>query len=325
MGKSLSDEQPNTCGVYQGSCLGPLLFSIVVNDMLNYVGGATLVQYADDSQLIVHGKASEPQNMIQTMENSLRLLSDWFASNGLKMNADKTQLMVFGTRQQLRRLGPVKVALDDENLEPVECAKNLGVLFDPHLSWHTHVDMIVSRCTGILVALSHHRNLLPHEIMTNIVQTLVLPHIRYCLTVIAPMRETQKHRLEKIMNFAARVISGRKKYDHISDVKRELEWLSIEDQIRYNEGLLMYKVLLNETPKRLYNLFKTNSSIHDIDTRSSQAIHLPLVRSEAGKSSMSYRAAKNWNSLPLAVRSAPTIGSWKSAAKTHFIGLRASS
>ena len=100
-GRRLSGVLPNPLGTYQGSALGPLLYSIYANDMPLYVEDADIIQYADDTQVLVSGSKNDMTQNVLKMERSLASLSWWFRKNAMKLNANKTQLIVFGTRQNL--------------------------------------------------------------------------------------------------------------------------------------------------------------------------------------------------------------------------------
>ena len=95
-------------GVFQGSALGPLLFSVFANDLSLYAADARVLQFADDTQVLVSGKKNELPALISSMENALASLDTWFSANALKVNANKTQLIVFGNRQNLRNLQILK-------------------------------------------------------------------------------------------------------------------------------------------------------------------------------------------------------------------------
>ena len=80
------------------------------------------------------------------MEDSLASLNDWFSANALKVNASKAQLIVFGRRQNLRKLPDVRVSFRDAALQPCAQVLNLGVTFDCTLSWDAHVSELCRRC-----------------------------------------------------------------------------------------------------------------------------------------------------------------------------------
>ena len=103
-----------------------------------------------------------------------------------------------------------------------DTVNNLGVWFDSDMSFVTHTSDVVRRCTGTLCGLSHSRHSLPAAVMVTLVQGLVLSIIRYCLSVYGASNVTQRKRLQKLVRFAARVVSGRRKYDRVSDVINEL-------------------------------------------------------------------------------------------------------
>ena len=100
----LSRPLPITMGVFQGSALGPLLFTVFSNNLSLYAADAVVFQYADGTQVLVSGPANDFSALIPRMEASLASLNDWFSAHALKVNASKTQLMVFGSRQNLRKL-----------------------------------------------------------------------------------------------------------------------------------------------------------------------------------------------------------------------------
>ena len=80
---------PNSIGVFQGSSLGPLLFCMFANDLSLYAEDATVIQYADDTQILVSGKKHAIRELVHRMEKALSSLDDWFLANGLKVNATK--------------------------------------------------------------------------------------------------------------------------------------------------------------------------------------------------------------------------------------------
>ena len=104
-------------GVFQGSALGPLLFTIFSNNLSLNAEDAAVFQYADDTKVFVSGPARDIGALISPMEASLASLNDWFCANALTVNASKTQLIVFGGRQNLRKLPYPRVSFRDAVLQ----------------------------------------------------------------------------------------------------------------------------------------------------------------------------------------------------------------
>ena len=194
-------------------------------------------------------------------------------------------------------------------LQPSTEAKNLGVVFDQNLSWNQHISMISRRCFGMLTGLAHLRHHLPEFVLSTLVSALVLSHVRYCITVYGNGTAKNLDRIQKILNFSARVISGRKKYEHISDVQRGLGWLSASDLANYHTLTLLHKVLRHGEPKELAEMFRKCADVRDRETRQDGMLLVPRCRTACGQRQFAYRAVKLYNALPTAVtdRSAPSF------------------
>ena len=297
--RCLSRPLRNGMGVFQGSALGPLLYTVFANDLSHYAPDAHVIQYADDTQVLVSGGKGDIAALIARMEGSLASLDVWFRANALKVNASKTQLMVFGSRQNLRGVPMIEVRFRGETLCPEQKTRNLGVIFDPTLSWDDHVTHVVHKCFGMLICLSHIRHYLPQRVIPVIVHGLVLSHVRYCITVFGNCSDKNHRRLQKVINFCARVVAGRRKYDHISDVLNGLDWFNSKQLSDFHCLTLVHRTLRWGEPKSLAELFRKNSSLRDRQTRQDDRFYLPHVRSEAGRRRFAYRAPQLYNSVPV--------------------------
>ena len=125
-----------------------------------------------------------------------------------------------------RSLPPISVRIGGETVQESRIAKNLGVVFDRHLSWDAHVSEVVHKCIGILIGLRRLRQYLPQQALLTIVQSLVISRVRYCIPVYGNGSSANDARLLKIVNFAARVVTGLRKFDHISRARADLQLLT---------------------------------------------------------------------------------------------------
>ena len=114
-----------------------------------------------------------------------------------------------------------------------------------------HIDHVTAKSTGILIGLMHARHVIPNNALRVIVQALVQSIIRYCLSVYGACGDTQLHRVQKLLNFSARVISGRRKYDHVRDVLRDLQWLDARQLVRYHRMCMVHATLTSGTPEEI--------------------------------------------------------------------------
>ena len=157
------------------------------------------------------------------------------------------------------------------------------------------------RCTGLLIGLSHARHCLPDGVIRILVTSLVLSRISYCLSVYGNGTQKNFDRLQKILNFAARVIFGRRKFDRISDLRKKLCWLSPRDMSDYRTLITAHKALRRGEPEELAELFVSNRDARNRHTRQDDLLHLPRSQLETGKRRFGYRAAALLNSLPAQV------------------------
>ena len=303
-GRNISSPLPNNIGVFQGSALGPLLYCIFANDLSLFAEDAVIVQYADDTQILVSGKKSEIHNVVYRMEQTLVSLDLWFRANGLKVNAGKTQLMLLGSAQNLRSAPNVTVKFRDHVIIPVSEAQNLGLTFDRNLTWNAHVTNVTKRCFGILSGLSHLKERLPSSVISVLVNALVLSQVRYCISVYGNGSKKNLAMIQKTINYGAKIIFGRKKYDHVSDLLERLRWLSAENLVVHSTLCMVQKLLRFGEPQALAAGFATVADVRSSSgaparvTRQDHALYVPRSRTEAGKRRFMSRGPDLYNRLP---------------------------
>ena len=108
-------------------------------------------------------------------------------------------------------LSEVSVSFRGMPLQPCTEVKNIGVVFDSHLSWDQHISLLTRRCFGMLTGLAHLRHYLPETVLSTIVSALVLSHVRYCLTVYGNGTAKNLDRLQKIFELLCPGHHGTKK------------------------------------------------------------------------------------------------------------------
>ena len=141
-----------TCGVPQGSVLGPLFFILYVNDMCYALGSIGVQLYADDTVLYLSGNS--PKKLQDVMNFNLGLLSLWCNSNKLTVNPGKTKMMLFGTRKSIKKVKDMKLYLDGAQIQALPTFKYLGLTLDNTLSYKPHTATLVKTVMHKLVLLS---------------------------------------------------------------------------------------------------------------------------------------------------------------------------
>ena len=121
---SVSDPLPVECGVPQGSILGPLLFSIYVNDLPEVPRHCSTECYVDDTKLFVSFNLHDSQRIVQEMNEDLLQVRNWCFGNRLLLNPDKTKLIVFGSRQITSKFHKFHMSLLGKDISPVQSARD---------------------------------------------------------------------------------------------------------------------------------------------------------------------------------------------------------
>jgi hypothetical protein len=141
---ALSSSLDVLSGVPQGSVIGPILFLIYVNDMVNELIGVTVNQFADDTCVYVsHKDIHVPEKIL---EKELSKLYTWSKDNKLTLNVSKTKVMKFGTRENLNKInfGDLNIKLGGIRIEQVKSYKYLGIWLDEALTFTTHIHKLIS-------------------------------------------------------------------------------------------------------------------------------------------------------------------------------------
>ena len=186
--------------------------------------------YVDDTKLILSFTVDECHATEDKINADLQRIRDWCFENYLLLNPDKTKLMVFGSQQMICKLPSFKLSFLGKELLPMDSVKDLGVIFDPTLSFDSHITALAATCISRLAQINRAKHAFNSNLLVNIINALVFSRLFYCSMVWSNTSDKNLRKLQHVQNFAARIISGKRKFDHITPVLRELRWLTVKQQ-----------------------------------------------------------------------------------------------
>ena len=176
---STSNESTIKCGVPHRSILGPLLFLLYINDMVNASAVLFSLLFADDTNVFITGK--NLSNLMESMNTELKKLIEWMNVNKLSLNIKKTKYMLFTLHKKPRSTGDIFI--DHEPIEKVEHFKFLGVIIDSKLSWVDHIQFIKKKISKGLGILCKAIIVLKLRTLLTLFYSFIYPYILYCIEI----------------------------------------------------------------------------------------------------------------------------------------------
>ena len=307
---NLSTPQLITAGVPQGSILGPLLFILYINDLPLHITGSETNMFADDTTIYTYSKN---KHTIQTkLQESLDTVSQWCNLNSMVLNSTKTKAMLLSASNK-HQVNNLSLTLQNNCLHVSQQEKLLGITFDNNLSFKTHIEQTLKKCNSLLFLLLRIKCFLDLKTRKLFFNSYILPHLDYCITVWG---YSANHHLDKLLKFqkrAARIIMD-KEFDYPSaTLFQELKWMTVYERLQYKTATLVFKSLTNMSPLYLSSKFHTVLyQNRQLRSSTNNLLYVPKPNLEIFRKSISYAGPKLWNSLPLEIRNAKSILSFKS-------------
>ena len=302
-----------------------MLFTMYIKPLSAIIDSHSIIHhsYADDLQLQMSAPPDRISELLHSMQSCISDVKAWATANMLKLNDSKTELMLVTSKRSkhLHNL-PTSITIGNAQIPFKQSVKNLGFTLDCHLTMNAHVSNIARTCYYELRRLASIRRFLTSTATATLVSAFVLSRIDYCNSLLFGSTNDVTSHLQRIQNYAARVIFRLPMSSSITIHLKSLHWLPVKVRSTYKIACLCYHCHSSTAPSYVTDMLH-KKPLHTRNTRSS-SYTMPLLNRPAyskatlGDRSFSFASSSVWNSIPNDVRCAPSLSSFKSRLKTYL-------
>ena len=253
------------------------------------------------------------------VERCVEEIDLWMCKNLLKLNQDKTELVVISSKFRNRpNLEYVRVG--DEFIAPNLSVRNLGVIMDNCFCMEQHVKKICSEANYHLRNISKIRKYLTQDSAQILIHAFISSKLDYCNSLLYGIPKYLVCRLQRVQNTAARIVTLTRKYDSITPIMFKLHWLPVHSRIIFKLLLLVYKALNGKAPSYISSLLSHRKCSRSLRSSGQELLTVPLAKLKThGDRAFSIAAPRQWNNLFLSIRKSPPIAIFKRHLKKPMI------
>ena len=240
-------------------------------------------------------------------------------TNKLKLNEEKTEILICSTGSKINSLGIDHILIGNDNIQLSSSARNLGVYLDSELSMDMHINHLCKMCYLELRRLGQLRPYLDVNAMKSLASSFILSRLDYCNSLLAGLPDEQLKKLQRIQNNTARLVLKKRRLEHVTPLLKQLHWLPVKARIEYKLALLCFKGLRTACPSYLSDLIVPYAPQRSLRSSNSNLLSVPRAHMKRyGQRAFTFTGPSTWNSLPITLRNCTNLTTFKTHLKSHL-------
>lgn len=295
-----------SCGVPQGSILGPLLFLLYVNDIVNAVQTLFPILFADDTSIFTSGK--DINVLAKRINIELASLVEWLQVNKLSLNISKTNYMIFRPARKIPHLTE-PIIINNVPIARVSSTRFLGVMLDEKCDWCDHVKYIKNKISKVLGIFIKARRVLNVSSLIKLYYAFVYPYLTYCIEVWGAAKASDLNSIHKIQKRVLRIITFSSYSSSTIALFKRFKILRVNEIYNYMTLIFMFKFNSYQLPSIFTNMFECNRNVYP--TRSKNKLHIPIGRTASVYKIVRFLGVSLWNRLPQDIRFSNSLSIFK--------------
>lgn len=308
--------------VPQGSIIGPRLFCVYSSTLETVISNdITMSAFADDHTLY---KGYNPKDQTETdlvmrkLETTLQDVQTWMSENRLKMNASKSEFVIFSSKRLSKHINTNSLNVAGDDVKIGDNIRLLGAWLDRFLTMEVHARKKAKAASLALMKIRHIRQYITDDICKLLVNALVTSHVDYCNGILAGCSNKVVNILQRIQTQAAKLILNRRKWESSSKALRDLHWLPVRKRICYKILVTVFNCLQGNAPRYLMDLLVKNEGTRTLRNSHNKLIVPSVKRKTFASRSFSVYGPRVWNRLPEHLRLETNRDNFKRKLKTFL-------